>query len=146
MEPENFEGFIIRFADEADINESLIRLHTSLAQPRVQEILRSQLANKLEFVHIVAQHSETLEIMALASGFIEQKFIREGGKVFHMQKIILADPTNKKLFAKLVSWFMDSASRAGCYKIIGPSGENDTNDFKDLGFNVKDLHMEEEFS
>ena len=146
MEPENFEGLIIRYAEESDVNDSLARLHASLALPQVQEILRSQLANRDEFVHIVAQHAETSEVMALASGFIEQKFIREGGKVFHMQKILLIDPSNHKLFELLVSRFTAAASRAGCYKIIGPSGENDANNFKNFGFNVKDLHMEEEFS
>jgi glucosamine-phosphate N-acetyltransferase len=146
MEPENYEGFIIRPATQEDLHKGLVSLHKSFNSEHVQTILSSRFSNSSEFISLVAEDPERSSIVAFISAFIEQKFIRQGGKVCHIEQVLLTDPSNQGLHQKMVVSVMNLAEKNECYKIITSTSEDEVDMFKSSGFSLKDLHMEEIFS
>lgn len=80
----------------------------------------------------------------IASGtiLIEQKFIRDGGKVAHIEDIIVhPNYRNKGIGKILIEHLLNEAKKKGCYKAILDCEQEVTGFYEKLGFVKSSLHM-----
>ena len=74
-------------------------------------------------------------IVASGTLLIEQKFIHQGGKVGHMEDIVVhQDYRNKKYGYQIVSFLIEKAKEKKCYKIIADCQESLLNFYSKNGF------------
>jgi glucosamine-phosphate N-acetyltransferase len=74
-----------------------------------------------DHVILVAEDSSAQERRVLATGclFVERKFLRGGGKVGHVEDVVVdAAARGKALGLRLVRRLVEIAREAGCYKVI----------------------------
>jgi glucosamine-phosphate N-acetyltransferase len=74
-----------------------------------------------DHVILVAEDSSAQERRVLATGclFVERKFLRGGGKVGHVEDVVVdAAARGKGLGLRLVRRLVEIAREAGCYKVI----------------------------
>lgn len=147
MEPENFEGLIVRPIQEPDFSKGLFSLlQVQGDQNPIKSLILSRLSNPNEFAYIVAENPETQQIVGLASVFIEYKFFRSGSKTAHLEKILLSDPCNSNLFNKLINILKSFSQSQGAYKILATPDQSLTELYQSSGFTVHGIHMELVFS
>ena len=80
----------------------------------------------------------------IASGtiLIEQKFIRDGGKVAHIEDIIVhPNYRNKGIGKILIEHLLTEAKKKCCYKAILDCEQEVTGFYEKLGFVKSSLHM-----
>jgi glucosamine-phosphate N-acetyltransferase len=78
-------------------------------------------AHSDDHVILVAEDSSAQERRVLATGclFVERKFLRGGGKVGHVEDVVVdAAARGKGLGLRLVRRLVEIAREAGCYKVI----------------------------
>ena len=86
-----------------------------MSKERFEEIF---LKNKNEIY--VVEDLEKNKIIGTASLFIEQKFIHGGGKVGHLEDVVVdVGYRGKNIGGMLVSRVVEKAKEEGCYKLIG---------------------------
>ncbi|CAN6246333.1 unnamed protein product [Urochloa humidicola] len=74
-----------------------------------------------DHIILVAEDPSSLERRILATGclFVERKFLRGGGKVGHVEDVVVdAAARGKGLGLRIVRRLVEIAREAGCYKVI----------------------------
>ena len=95
------------------------------------------------YVNIVAEHVESGRIVGLGTILIEQKFIRGGKKVGHLEELIVKTEFRRQgLARKMISVLFDLCKRNNCYKVILSASQNNEEFFNKFGFTVRGLNME----
>lgn len=143
MEEENFE---IRFLEEDDYNKSyfdLLNYLTTAPTPRYEEWkLQYDKVTKSNIHIIVVEDVLRKIIVGSISVIIENKFIRNLGKVSHIEDVVvLPEYRNKKFGTKLIKLAIKLSQDSGCYKIILDSRDDAMGFYEKLGFSKRSEGM-----
>ncbi|MGI0082268.1 MAG: GNAT family N-acetyltransferase, partial [Nitrosopumilaceae archaeon] len=112
----------IRELEERDLSngflESLdsLRKASNLDPKKAKEILKKIRAGTSHIIYVAELDSK---VVGSATIFIEQKFIHGGGKVGHIEDVVVrAEYQDEGIGQKLVEALLAYAQKNGCYKTI----------------------------
>ncbi|KAK4478739.1 hypothetical protein RD792_014237 [Penstemon davidsonii] len=140
----------VRKLEISDKNKGFIELLQQLTlcdsvsdeafQERFQEIA------KYGDDHIICviqeNHSNSGRIVATGSLFIEKKFIRNCGKVGHIEDVVVdSSVRGKQLGKKIIEFLSDHARAMGCYKVILDCSLENRPFYEKCGFKQKEIQM-----
>ncbi|KAM7263506.1 hypothetical protein ACFE04_001189 [Oxalis oulophora] len=98
--------------------------------------------------HIVCviEDDRSGKIIATGSVFLEKKFIRNCGKVGHIEDVVV-DPSarGKQLGKKIVDFLTEHARSKGCYKVILDCSVDNKSFYEKCGYKHKDIQMSKYF-
>ncbi|XP_059646690.1 glucosamine 6-phosphate N-acetyltransferase-like [Cornus florida] len=90
----------------------------------------------------VIEDDSSRKIIATGSVFIEKKFIRNCGKVGHIEDVVVdSSARGKQLGKKIVGFLMDHACSMGCYKVILDCSVENRAFYEKCGFKEKEVKM-----
>lgn len=137
-----------------DLNKGFIELLSELSfvdltfnQTR-QTVYNKRLKNNNLITWVVVDYSPSLEekIVGTCSLYIEQKFIHRGGKVGHLEDVVVAKTHQKQQIGYLlVKTALDWAKMQGCYKCILNCRESVAGFYEKLGFYQDGISMRNDF-
>lgn len=82
------------------------------------------------------------KIIATGSVFIEKKFLRNCGKVGHIEDVVVdSSARGKQLGKKIVQFLTEHARSAGCYKVILDCSVENKPFYEKCGFQQKSVQM-----
>lgn len=82
------------------------------------------------------------QIIGTASVLIEQKLIRDGGKVAYVEDVVVDEPHRLKgIGSELVRQAVKVARLNDCYKVVLSCGENNVPFYESLGFRRHEITM-----
>ncbi|XAR69744.1 Glucosamine-phosphate N-acetyltransferase [Bertholletia excelsa] len=82
------------------------------------------------------------KIIATGSVFIEKKFIRNCGKVGHIEDVVVdSNARGMQLGKKIVGFLIDHARLMGCYKVILDCSDQNRTFYEKCGFKQKEIQM-----
>lgn len=123
--------FSVRFLDEEDINDNYYELLGQLTQvdkSQMDTLKTKEFIKKLNKHHRIFVIEDTLNQKVIASGtvFVEEKLIRNYGKVGHIEDIVVSSKyRGYGLGKKMIELLTEYAKMQGCYKcILDCSDEN----------------------
>ena len=135
------ENLIFRTLNENDYNKDYFLLLNQLSnsnnlnQNNFKEIFYN--IQKTSEIYIY-EDITTNKIVASATLMIEQKFIRNGGKVGHLEDVVVDKDYRKYgLGKKIVLNLVNLAKEKGCYKIIGNCDNSVIKFYEKIGFENK---------
>ncbi|XP_052205069.1 glucosamine 6-phosphate N-acetyltransferase-like [Diospyros lotus] len=94
--------------------------------------------------HLVCVIEDTRSGKIIASGsvFIEKKFIRNCGKVGHVEDVVVdSSARGMQLGKKIVGFLTDHAQSMGCYKVILDCSTENRAFYERCGFKQKEIQM-----
>ncbi|KDP42749.1 hypothetical protein JCGZ_23689 [Jatropha curcas] len=95
----------------------------------------------------VVEDDHTGKIIATGSVFIEKKFIRNCGKVGHIEDIVVdSNARGRHLGKKIVEFLTDHAHSVGCYKVILDCSIENKPFYEKCGFKQKEIQMVKYFN
>jgi len=93
-----------------------LRKASDLNPKKAEEIFNKITANPNETVYVAIRDTK---VIGSASIIIEQKFIHGGGKVGHIEDVVVAKEfQGKGVGEKVVKALLEHAGKQGCYKTI----------------------------
>jgi glucosamine-phosphate N-acetyltransferase len=149
LELEN-NGFVIRQIKKADIKtggflETLRNLSTNplTAKSRAYEILDEINSNPLHRILVAVVKSKSNPIVAGATTLlVEPKFIYSGGKVGHIEDVVVRKGYQKRgIGKKLVSHATALAQKMNCVKVILDCSNENMQFYQRLGYTYQDNCM-----
>ncbi|KAJ2851118.1 Glucosamine-phosphate N-acetyltransferase-like protein [Coemansia brasiliensis] len=91
---------------------------------------------------IVVEDLSTGKIVASGTLLVEQKFLRECGRVGHIEDIVVAKGQQGKRFGKtIVKQLLEVANATGCYKTILDCNEDNVAFYEKCGMEKKSVQM-----
>ncbi|XWS66674.1 hypothetical protein CRYUN_Cryun05aG0221000 [Craigia yunnanensis] len=82
------------------------------------------------------------KIIATGSVFVEKKFIRNCGKVGHIEDVVVdGSARGMELGKKIVGFLVDHALSMGCYKVILDCSAENKVFYEKCGFKQKEIQM-----
>ncbi|XP_068653831.1 glucosamine 6-phosphate N-acetyltransferase-like [Aristolochia californica] len=95
-----------------------------------------------DHIIIVIDENHSQKIITIGSLFIEKKFIRNCGKVGHIEDIVVDSNVRGKHLRQMIMRFLfEHAKSVGCYKIILDCNENNRGFYEKCGFKEKGVEM-----
>lgn len=95
-----------------------------------------------DHVICVIEDASTGKIVASGSVFIEKKFLRNCGKVGHIEDVVVdSNARGMQLGKKIVSFLTDHARSVGCYKVILDCSNENRVFYEKCGFKQKEVQM-----
>lgn len=95
----------------------------------------------------VIEGRDSGKIIATGSVFIEKKFIRNCGKVGHIEDVVVdSNVRGKNLGKKVVEFLSDHAHSMGCYKVILDCSSENMPFYERCGFKKKEIQMVKYFA
>ncbi|KAI9108314.1 hypothetical protein K1719_020797 [Acacia pycnantha] len=94
--------------------------------------------------HIICVVEDELHgrIIATGSIFIEKKFLRNCGKVGHIEDVVVdSSARGKQLGKKVIEFLTDHARSMGCYKVILDCSLENKVFYEKCGFKQKEVQM-----
>jgi len=135
----------IRKIELADLSngflESLdsLRKASELDPKKAQEILTDIKSKSNHVIYVAVLDSL---IVGSATIFLEQKFIHNGGKVGHIEDVVVRkNYQRKRIGEKLVNALLEYAKKNGCYKTILSASDDVVPFYEKLGFNLHSNEM-----
>ncbi|KAI3471936.1 hypothetical protein Pfo_028624 [Paulownia fortunei] len=90
----------------------------------------------------VSKDNNSGKIVATGSVFIEKKFIRNCGKVGHIEDVVVdSSVRGKHLGKKIIGFLSDHARAMGCYKVILDCSVENRPFYERCGFKQKEVQM-----
>ncbi|KAH6821648.1 DNA ligase IV-binding protein [Perilla frutescens var. hirtella] len=90
----------------------------------------------------VIEDKDSGKIIATGSVFIEKKFIRNCGKVGHIEDVVVdSSVRGKHLGKKIIEFLSDHARSMGCYKVILDCSSENMLFYERCGFKQKEIQM-----
>lgn len=128
----------IRQIQESDIDngflESLdsLRKASNLDKDKAKSILKKIMSNPNHVIFVAVQDGRVIGATTL---LIEQKFIHEGGKVGHIEDVVVSgERQGKGIGEKIILRVLDYAKNNGCYKTILDCDDNVKPFYEKIGF------------
>ncbi|XP_042471605.1 glucosamine 6-phosphate N-acetyltransferase-like [Zingiber officinale] len=91
---------------------------------------------------VVAEDRSSGRIVATGSVFVERKFLRGGGKVGHIEDVVVDSAfRGRHLGQRVVGFLRDYAKAAGCYKVILNNTTDLRSFYEKCGFTEKNIQM-----
>lgn len=113
--------------------------------PSVQiskDIFLTSLKRVLGHTIIVIIVDEKSTVIGSASVIVEEKLIKGGCKVVHLEDVIVDKQVRQKGYGKLlVETCKSLAKKVGCFKMILDCGEKNVQFYKNCGFNLSGIEM-----
>ncbi|KAM0019905.1 putative glucosamine-phosphate N-acetyltransferase transcription regulator GNAT family [Helianthus debilis subsp. tardiflorus] len=106
-----------------------------------------ELLQQLQFVILyrmmsVIEDVASSKIVATGSVFIEKKFVRNCGKVGHIEDVVVdSSARGLQLGKKVVGFLADHARLTGCYKVILDCSADNKAFYEKCGFKEKEVQM-----
>ncbi|XP_057999612.1 glucosamine 6-phosphate N-acetyltransferase-like [Hevea brasiliensis] len=119
----------------------------SISEKKFEE--RFQEINSYGNDHIVCviEDDQSGKIIATGSVFIERKFIRNCGKVGHIEDVVVdSTARGRQLGKKIIGFLTDHAHSMGCYKVILDCSIENKAFYEKYGFKQKEIQMVKYFS
>lgn len=141
------ERFRVRRLELFDKNKGFIELLQqltvcdSVSDKEFEE--RFQELSSLGDDHLIGViEDQSRKIVATGSVFIEKKFIRNCGKVGHIEDVVVdASARGMQLGKKIVEFLSDHARSVGCYKVILDCSIENRSFYEKCGFKQKEIQM-----
>ncbi|KAL8465874.1 hypothetical protein ACS0TY_035117 [Phlomoides rotata] len=90
----------------------------------------------------VVEDKNSGRIVATGSVFIERKFIRNCGKVGHIEDVVVdSSVRGKHLGTKIIEYLSDHTRSVGCYKVILDCSSENKPFYERCGFKQKEVQM-----
>lgn len=128
----------IRQIQESDIDkgflESLdsLRKASDLSREKAKSILREIASNPSHVIFVAVLDDR---IVGATTLLIEQKFIHQGGKVGHIEDVVVSkEHQGKGIGEKVMVAALDYAKKKGCYKTILDCDDNVKPFYEKIGF------------
>lgn len=114
--------------------------NTSGMNPRKAQAIFDKISeNPNEVIYVAVMD---LKIVGAASIIIEQKFIHNGGKVGHIEDVVVAKEfQGRGIGQKIVCSLLEYAKKQGCYKTILDCTDDLIPFYKKLGFKLHSNSM-----
>ena len=129
---------IIRKLEETDLTtgflESLdsLRKASDLSESQAKEIFNKIKSNPEHSIFVVIQDGKVVGSTTL---FIEPKFIHQGGKVGHIEDVVVAKNfQGSGIGEKLINFVLDYAKKNDCYKTILDCSDDVMQFYEKIGF------------
>lgn len=113
---------LVRRIQESDIDngflESLdsLRKASDLSREKAKSILREISSNPSHVIFVAVKDGKVVGSTTL---LIEQKFIHQGGKVGHIEDVVVSkEHQGKGIGEKIIATALEYAKKQGCYKTI----------------------------
>jgi glucosamine-phosphate N-acetyltransferase len=124
QEKDLFNGFL----------ESLdsLRKASDLSQKKAKTIFRKMKSMPDHIIYVAVHDSK---IIGAATIFVEQKFIHDGGKVGHIEDVVVSkEHQGEGIGLKLIKALIQYAEKKGCYKTVLDCTDEVIPFYKKLGF------------
>lgn len=106
---------------------------SSQIKPKKADIIFDKISKNPDHVIYVAIYNE--EVIGATTLLIEQKFIHDGGKVGHIEDVVVRkEYQGKGVGKKIVSALLKYAEKKGCYKTILDCSDDLIPFYENLGF------------
>lgn len=135
----------IRGFREKDLDRGFLKtlenlsLVGKLSPAKKRKIVKEILGNSVYEI-IVAERDG--EIIGAATFLVEQKFIHGGGKVGHIEDVVVRKGfEGRSIGSALVRWAVRRAKIRRCYKVILDCKENNVSFYRRLGFRKHEIGM-----
>lgn len=90
----------------------------------------------------VIEDDDSGKIIATGSVFIEKKFLRNCGKVGHIEDVVVdSGAQGMQLGKKIVGFLTEHAHSMGCYKVILDCSMDNKGFYEKCGFKQKEIQM-----
>jgi glucosamine-phosphate N-acetyltransferase len=129
---------VIRKIQESDLDggflESLdsLRQASNLDKKKAKSILKKIASNPDHVIFVATQGKRVIGSTTL---LIEQKFIHDGGKVGHIEDVVVSkEHQGKGIGEKIMLAALEYAKKQGCYKTILDCGNNVKPFYEKIGF------------
>eukprot|EP00884_Botryococcus_braunii_P013694 jgi/Botrbrau1/22325/Bobra.0002s0005.1 len=149
--PDN-NGFIVRDIGVEDFEKGIMSLLGQLTE--VGDVTKTGFDGAFQeraaapdvYKTIVIEDVTKQKVIATVSIIFERKFIRNCGKVAHIEDVVVDNAYRKHgLGRRIVTAAVEAAREAGCYKVILDCSESNAPFYEACGFKRKDLQMAQYF-
>lgn len=147
------DGLIMRDLKEDDYDKGYLDLLaqlTSVGEVSSQQFKErfAEVAQRPNDYRIVVIEDPTHRlIVATGTLLVERKFIHGGGKIGHLEDVVVHGSMRGKHLGMRIIWELTRISKeAGCYKVILDCAEKNTSFYEKCGFEVKNVGMALYFS
>lgn len=140
------EKFIFRLLEEGDFHKKyfdLLSFLTTSPTPRLEEWTEQyKKINQNPIFIFVIEDKQNAVIVGSITCLIESKFIRNLGKVSHIEDVVVhPEFRNKKFGSKLLQLAIDFSKKTGCYKVILDSRDDAMGFYEKFGFQKRSEGM-----
>ena len=132
------EEVTIRELKEDDIQKGFLktldtlRQTSSITQEKALEIFKEI---KINPKHIIIIAELNGEIIGTTTLLVEPKFIHQGGKVGHIEDVVVRKEfQGRKIGQKIVKFVLQIAKNQGCYKTILDCSDDVKSFYEEIGF------------
>jgi glucosamine-phosphate N-acetyltransferase len=140
---DNFKFRLIELNDYHKGYFELLNFLTISPKPEYSEweIQFNKINNKSTFIFVIEDISKNL-IIGNITCLIEYKFIRNLGRVSHIEDVVInSDYRNNKFGTKLINFAINFSKEMKCYKVILDSKEEAVGFYNKFGFQKKSEGM-----
>ena len=132
------EEVTIRELKEDDIQKGFLktldtlRQTSSITQEKALEIFKEI---KINPKHIIIIAELNGEIIGTTTLLVEPKFIHQGGKVGHIEDVVVRKEfQGRKIGQKIIKFVLQIAKNQGCYKTILDCSDDVKSFYEEIGF------------
>ncbi|KAF3785813.1 Glucosamine 6-phosphate N-acetyltransferase [Nymphaea thermarum] len=140
--------FRVRRLEVSDYEKGFIGLlsHLTICPPISLDDFRSRFmeieALGDDHVVCIVEDTEQGRLVATGSIFVERKFVRDCGKVGHIEDVVVDSATRgMRLGQPVVGFLSDHTRSVGCYKVILDCSPDNRGFYECCGFVQKELQM-----
>lgn len=139
------EGMLCRSPRVEDFENGILEIFPEMTEEKYRSALEGRKPED-GYIDRVIEVENTGKVLAAASVLIEQKFIRGGGRVAHIEALVVNQAfRNQGIGKKLLENVLDEARGQKCYKVIYTCQEIDVGFYEKLRLERKAVCMEIEF-
>ena len=132
------EEVTIRELKEDDIQKGFLktldtlRQTSSITQEKALEIFKEIKINPKHIIIIAELNGEIIGTITL---LVEPKFIHQGGKVGHIEDVVVRKEfQGRKIGQKIIKFVLQIAKNQGCYKTILDCSDDVKSFYEEIGF------------
>ncbi|CAL5389259.1 unnamed protein product [Camellia sinensis] len=142
------DSFQVRKLEISDKSKGFIELLQqltvcdSVSEKQFEERFRELSSYGDDHLICVIEDNRSGKIVATGSVFTEKKFIRNCGKVGHIEDVVVdSSARGMQLGKKIVEVLIDHARSTGCYKVILDCSTDNRVFYEKCGFKQKEIQM-----
>lgn len=114
----------------------------SVSDKEYEERFRELSSQGDDHVICVIEDNHSGKIIGTGSVFIEKKFLRNCGKVGHIEDVVVdTNARGMNLGKKIIKFLTDHARSMGCYKVILDCSVENRSFYEKCGFKQKEIQM-----
>lgn len=114
----------------------------SVSDEEYEERFRELSSQGDDHVICVIEDNHSGKIIGTGSVFIEKKFLRNCGKVGHIEDVVVdTNARGMNLGKKIIKFLSDHARSMGCYKVILDCSVENRSFYEKCGFKQKEIQM-----